>query len=394
MPIRLGLTFDDVLLEPRRTAVKRNDASVATRLTKQARLAIPLISAASDTVSDARFAIALGKLGGMAVLHRNVSLEEQVKMVKEVKAAGVIVGAAVGPMDVARAVALASAGADVIFIDCAHAHAPGIIEAAKEMKEKFKSLTPLHSKTRVLPLLGEIGRMGPQLVVGNVATKEGAKDFVGIADALKVGIGGGAICTTRIVSGVGVPQLTAIMDVVSVAKKYGIPVIADGGIRFTGDMVKALAAGASTVMLGQLFAGTLETPGEVITENGKQYKVYRGMGSREALEKRHAMDRYAESKMSTPPSHKATEGHSTTSASGHSSSTEEEKRKKTHVAEGVTGKVPFRGTVAEVVEEYVGSIQAGMGYIGAATIEDMWKQARFIQITNAGLKESHPHSLA
>ncbi len=351
--IRLGLTFDDVLLEPRKTAVKRADARVETRLTKQARLAIPLLAAASDTVSDARFAIALGKLGGMAVLHRNVSLEEQVKMVKEVKAAGLPVGAAVGPLDVERAVALANAGASVIFIDCAHAHAPGIIAAAKEMK----------ARTKV------------QLVVGNVATKEAAKDFLGIADALKVGIGPGAICTTRIVSGVGVPQLTAVMDVVSVAQKKGIPVIADGGIRYSGDIVKALAAGASSVMMGSMFAGAEETPGEMITEDGKQYKSYRGMGSREALEKRHATDRYAH----------------TTPASGHPSSSKE--GKKTHVAEGVSGKVLYKGPLAGIVEELVGGIKAGMGYIGAATIEDMAKQARFIQITNAGLSESHPHSL-
>ena len=397
MGIRLGLTFDDVLLEPRKTAVKRGDANVETRLTKQARLAIPLLSAASDTVSDARFAIALGKLGGMAVLHRNCSLEEQVRMVKEVKQVGLPAGAAVGPLDVKRAVALSEAGASFIFIDCAHAHAPGIIAAAKEMKQKFKSLHPLSISPSKE---GERGsNMGVQLIVGNVATKEAAKDFIGIADALKVGIGGGSICTTRVVSGVGVPQLTAIMDVAEVARKRGIPVIADGGIRSSGDIVKALAAGASSVMLGSLFAGTEEAPGEVITENGKQYKVYRGMGSKEALEKRHAVDRYAESKQNT-----------TTPAPGHPSQGEHhhpasedggtppqlrrgEEGKKSHVAEGVSGKVPYRGTVAEVVEEYVGGIKAGMGYIGAATIDEMWRQAKFIQITNAGLRESHPHSL-
>ncbi len=338
--IRLGLTFDDVLLEPRKTAVNRRDATVLTRLSKKARLAIPLLSAASDTVSDARFAIALGKLGGMAVLHRNCSLEEQVKMVKEVKASGVLVGAAVGPLDITRAVALSEAGASVIFIDCAHAHAPGIIASAREMKKKMKA----------------------QLVVGNIVTKEAVKDFASIADALKVGIGPGSICTTRIVSGVGVPQLTAVMDVVSAAKKYGIPVIADGGIRYSGDIVKALAAGASSVMLGSLFAGAEEAPGEVITIDGVKYKSYRGMGSKEALEKRHAVDRYSA-------------------------------EKKHSVVEGVAGKVPFRGSVSDIVEQLVGGIKSGMGYIGAKTIEEMPKQARFIQITGAGLKESHPHSL-
>lgn len=350
--IRLGLTFDDVLLEPRKTAVNRRDASVETRLSKKARLAIPLLSAASDTVSDARFAIALGKLGGMPVLHRNCSLEEQVKMVKEVVKAGVSAGAAVGPKDVARAVALAEAGADVIFIDCAHAHAPGIIASAKEMKRKMKA----------------------QLVVGNIVTKEAARDFAGIADAFKVGIGPGSICTTRVVSGVGVPQLTAVMDVFSVAKAKNIPVIADGGIRTSGDIVKALAAGASSVMLGSLFAGAEEAPGEIITVDGVQYKQYRGMGSRETLEKRHATDRYSSqnSQLSIPNSQK----------------------EKKHVAEGVSGKVRYKGPVSDIVEELVGGITAGMGYIGAKTITGMQKQARFIQITNAGLSESHPHSLS
>ncbi len=347
---RLGLTFDDVLLEPRRSGVNRRDASVETRLSKKARLAIPLLSAASDTVSDARFAIALGKLGGMGVLHRNCSLEEQLQMVKEVAKAGVPVGAAVGPKDVERAVALASAGASVIFIDCAHAHAPGIIAAAKEMKRKMKA----------------------QLVVGNIVTKEAARDFAGIADALKVGIGPGSICVTRVVSGVGVPQLTAVMDVVSVAKKYGIPVIADGGIRYSGDIVKALAAGASSVMLGSLFAGAEESPGELITVDDVLYKSYRGMGSKEALEERYAVDRYVTNNQQPTTYHK---------------------REGKHVVEGVSGKVLYRGPVAGIVEELVGGIRSGMGYIGAATIEDVWKQARFIQITNAGLTESHPHSI-
>lgn len=363
--IRLGLTFDDVLLEPRKTAVNRRDASVETRLSKKARLAIPLLSAASDTVSDARFAIALGKLGGMAVLHRNCSLEEQVQMVKEVAKAGVQVGAAVGPKDVERAVALSEAGAAVIFIDCAHAHAPGIIAEAKEMKRRFKLLPTLPPPRLAdsTPLLRQEGRrIETQLVVGNIVTKEAATDFASVADAFKVGIGPGSICTTRIVSGVGVPQLTAVMDVVSVAKKKGIPVIADGGIRSSGDIVKALAAGASSVMLGSLFAGAEEAPGELITVDDVLYKSYRGMGSKEALEKRHAVDRYSA-------------------------------EKKHSVVEGVAGKVRYRGPVADIVEELVGGIKSGMGYIGAATIEDMWKQARFIQITNAGLTESHPHSL-
>ena len=355
--IRLGLTFDDMLLEPRKTSVNRRDASVETRLSKQARLAIPLLGAASDTVSDARFAIALGKLGGMAVLHRNCTPEEQIKMIKDVQKAGVPVGAAVGPKDVERAVALAKAGASAIFIDCAHAHAPGIIAAAKEMKRRIKPLPPQAAGAPFRK-----GRISAQLIVGNIVTKEAVRDFAGTADAFKVGIGPGSICTTRIVSGVGVPQLTAIMDVASVARNKGIPVIADGGIRSSGDIVKALAAGASTVMLGSLFAGAEEAPGELIVENDVKYKAYRGMGSTGAQAKRHALDRYGNIKE-------------------HS------------VVEGVSGKVPYRGSLKGIVEELLGGIKSGMGYIGAATIEDIPKQAKFIQITNAGLKESHAHSI-
>jgi len=338
--IRFGLTFDDVLLEPRKTNVLRHDASLKTQLSKNIALDVPLIAAASDTVSEARFAIALAQAGGIAVLHRNCSVEEHVAMVKEVKAAGVLVAAAVGPTDVERALALDEAGADAISIDCAHAHAPGIIDAAKKMKAGIRG----------------------DLIVGNIATKEAAKDFIGIADALKVGIGAGSICTTRIVSGVGVPQLTAILDVVSIASRKGIPVIADGGIRASGDIVKALAAGASSVMLGSLFAGVDEAPGDIISVEGKNYKRYRGMGSAEALSKRHAVDRYSQEQGN-------------------------------HTPEGVTGMVPAKGPVSGVAEQLSNGIRSGMGYVGAATIPDIHTHARFIRITPAGLSESHPHSL-
>lgn len=338
---RLGVTFDEVLLEPRKTSVLRDDVSLETNLTKKTTLKTPLLAAASDTVSEARLAIALGTRGGLAVLHRNCTVEEQIAMVKEVKESGVPAAAAVGPTDVERAKRLAEAGASFISIDCAHAHAPGIVEAAKEMKK----------------LIGDA-----QLIVGNVATKEAARDFVHIADALKVGIGPGSICTTRIVSGVGVPQLTAINDVASVARKHNVPIIADGGIRFSGDIVKALAAGASSVMMGSMFAATEEAPGEIIEEDGVRYKSYRGMGSQEAMDKRHATDRYSE--------------------------------KGTHATpEGVTGRVLLKGTVSSVVDELEGGVRAGMAYIGAHTINEAPKQARFIQISNAGLQESHPHSI-
>lgn len=338
--IRTGLTFDEVLLEPRKTSVLRQDVNVQTKLTKTATLNIPVLAAASDTVSGTKLAIALGKLGGMAVLHRNCSVEEQIQMIKEVKATDLPVAVAVGPTDIDRAVVVAKAGADFIFIDCAHAHAPGIIKVAQEIKKQTKA----------------------QLVVGNIATKEAARDFSHVADAFKVGIGPGSICTTRVVSGVGVPQLTAIMDVASVAKRHNIPVIADGGIRFSGDVVKALAAGASSVMLGSLFAATEEAPGDITEIDGKRYKTYRGMGSVEAMAKRHAIDRYAENGKHTTP-------------------------------EGVSGRVPLRGSVSVVVDELLNGIRAGMGYLGARTINELPKQARFIFITKAGLLESHPHSI-
>ena len=337
--IRTGLTFDEVLLEPRLTSVLRQDASLKTRLTKSTTLDIPVLAAASDTVSEARLALALGKLGGMAVLHRNCTVDEQAAMVVEVKKGVSQVGAAVGPTDIDRAEKLVRAGATHIFTDCAHAHAPGIRDAVVEMKKKT----------------------GAQIIVGNIATKEAARYFAKVADAVKVGIGPGSICTTRVVSGVGVPQLSAIMDVASVLGGK-VPLIADGGIRFSGDVVKALAAGASSVMLGSLLAATEEAPGEVIDVDGAQYKAYRGMGSKEAIEKRHAMDRYA------PGSKHMT-------------------------SEGVSGRVPLRGTLAAVIEELTGGVQAGMGYIGAKTISDMATQARFIFISKAGLLESHPHSI-
>lgn len=338
--IPFGLTFDDVLLEPRKTSVMRHETSVKTQFTKRIALDVPLVAAASDTVSEPRLARALAEAGGIAVLHRNCSIEEQLAMVREVKQSGARVAAAIGPTDSERAKALDNAGVDAIVMDCAHAHADGILKAVAEIKKSIKA----------------------ELVVGNIATVEAARDFAPYADAFKVGIGPGSICTTRIVSGVGVPQLTAIHEVAKVALKKGIPLIADGGIRASGDIVKAFGMGASSVMLGSLFAATDEAPGEVIEVSGKKYKAYRGMGSKEALEKRHAVDRYAQSVGN-------------------------------HTAEGVSGMVPYRGTVQELVSSLVGGIQSGMGYIGAKTIPDIKKQARFIRITSAGLMESHPHSL-
>ncbi|PIS41093.1 MAG: guanosine monophosphate reductase [Candidatus Kerfeldbacteria bacterium CG08_land_8_20_14_0_20_42_7] len=336
-----GLTFDDVLLEPRKSSVDRNAVSLATHLTKTVILDIPILSAAMDTVSEGKMAIALGKLGGLAVLHRNCEISDQVAWIKKAGNMGVQVGAAVGPHDIERAQALSGAGVTAIFVDCAHAHHTKIIKDLRAMKKTIHK----------------------PLVIGNIATKEAALELAPFADALKVGIGPGAICTTRVVTGVGVPQLTAIMDVVSVAKKKKIPVIADGGIKYSGDIVKALAAGASAVMLGSMLAGTDESPGKVVAQKGKKMKMYRGMGSLTAMKRGASSDRYFQ------------------------------KGNVKYVPEGVEGLTPYKGSVAEVVWNMVGGLKSGMGYIGAKKIEHMPAQARFIQLTQASFVESHPHSL-
>lgn len=341
MNFPLGLTFDDVLLEPRESDVLRSEAVLITRLTKKLTIQIPILSAAMDTVSGAEMAIALGRLGGISILHRNCTVAEQIDMLKRAKKARILVGAAVGAVDPDRTVALDHAGADVIVVDTAHAHVKAIIKSAKEIKRKIKA----------------------QLIVGNIATREAAAAFAPFVDALKVGIGPGSICTTRIVAGVGVPQLTAIMDVASIAKKKNIPVIADGGTRHSGDVVKALAAGASSVMLGSLLAGTKEAPGKFIKFKGESYKAYRGMGSLGAMTAGQSSDRYFQ------------------------------RGNKRYVPEGIEGLVKYKGPVAQIVEQITGGLRSGMGYLGAKTIEDISKRAKFIRITNAGLRESHPHDV-
>jgi len=339
--ISFGLTFDDVLLEPRESRVHPRTASLETKLTKKIKLKIPILAAAMDTLSETEMAIALGRLGGLAVLHRNCTAEEEVAMVKAVKAEGLICGAACGPHDIDRARALDAAGADVIFIDCAHAHNMEVVKNSQIIKNSVKA----------------------EVVVGNIATKEAAKEIVKFADGIKVGVGPGSICTTRIVTGVGVPQITAIQNVVSVAKKNGVPVIADGGTKYSGDVVKALAAGADCVMLGSMLAGTKESPGEVIKIEGRLVKVFRGMGSIGAMKKGQSADRYFQNS-----SQKL-------------------------VPEGIEGLVRYKGALEEVIYQILGGIRSGMGYIGAQTIEDIPKQAKFMMITSAGLNESHPHSV-
>lgn len=458
-----GYTFDDVLLIPQGTEVEPKDVDVSTQITPKIRLNIPILSAAMDTVTEWKMAIAMARLGGLGVIHRNMSIEEQAEMVRRVKreetveevitispeetidyalflmeregidglpvidngelvgivtktdittregervkevmtkevitakeSASVeeimalmiensidrvpivnddgklvgiitigdllarkkhknavrdeegrlIVAAAVSPFDIKRALALDKVGADVIVIDTAHAHNLKAIKAMKEIKNK----------------------VGAELIVGNIANPKAVDDLT-FADAVKVGIGPGSICTTRIVAGVGVPQITAISMVADKAVEYGIRVIADGGIRYSGDIVKAIAAGADAVMLGNLLAGTKEAPGREVTINGRKYKQYRGMGSLGAMMKGGAERYYQKGHMKT----------------------------RKFVPEGIEGVVPYKGKVSEVLYQLVGGLRAGMGYVGAKNIKELKEKSEFVIITHAGVRESHPHDIA
>jgi IMP dehydrogenase len=467
-----GFTFDDVLLMPAYSQVLPRETDLSTQLTKSIRINIPMLSAAMDTVTEAGLAIALAREGGLGILHKNMSVEDQaaqvrkvkrsesgliidpitlhkdstiadaLKLMKENKIGGIpivdhskklvgiltnrdlrfetiytkkvsevmtsnnlitapegtdlkkakiilsqhkieklpvvkkdgtlvglityrdmlqlqshpnavkdafgrlLVGAALGiTADMLhRAAALQQVGVDIVALDSAHGHSKGVIDALKLLKKNFKKL---------------------QVIAGNAGTAEGAKALADAgADAVKIGIGPGSICTTRIVAGTGVPQLTAIMEAAHALKAKGIPVIADGGIRYTGDMVKALAAGANTVMMGSVFAGTEESPGETIIYEGRKFKQYRGMGSIGAMQVGSG-DRYFQ---------------------------DVEDGIKKLVPEGIEGRVPFKGNVSEMVHQYTGGLRAGMGYCGAKTISDLQK-AKFVKITNAGMKESHAHDV-
>ncbi len=344
----LALTFDDVLLVPQKSEVLPRDVNLRTQLTKKLYLEIPLLSSPMDTVTESAMAIAMGKEGGLGIVHKNLDVEQQVAEVKKVKQAGFMAGAAVsvGEPAMRRAEALVEARVDVLVVDSAHGHSEGVIAMVAYLKKTYPDV---------------------QVVGGNVATAAATKDLIKAgADAVKVGIGPGSICTTRIVAGIGVPQLTAIVNCAKEANRHGIPIIADGGIRYSGDIVKALAAGASIVMMGGALAGTDEAPGEVIEENGVKLKAYRGMGSMEAMQ-RGSKDRYLQESV-----------------------TEAKKL----VPEGIVGKIKYKGSVDQVVYQLLGGLRAGMGYCGSATIEDLHANAEFVQITNAGIRESHPHSLA
>ena len=348
----LGLTYDDVLLLPDASDVVPSEVDTDTRLTRKISLKIPIASSAMDTVTESAMAIAMAKAGGIGIVHRNLPIEDQVKHVIEVKKSG-IVGAAVGVGDdgYARAVALIEAGVDVVVVDTAHGHHRAVLEAIARIKKSHPDI---------------------QIIGGNVATRAGAQALINAgADAVKVGVGPGSICTTRVVAGVGVPQVTAIMEAHKACVKADVPLIADGGLQYSGDIAKAIVAGADTVMLGSLLAGCDESPGELVEVQGRKYKAYRGMGSLGAMQSRgeqksYSKDRYMQDDVLS-----------------------EDKL----VPEGIEGKVAYKGAVATTIHQLVGGLRSGMGYAGAATIADLQNNGQLIQITAAGLQESHPHDV-
>lgn len=343
-----GLTYDDVLLVPQYSEVLPRDVDITTRLTKKIILNTPIMSAAMDTVTESSMAIAMAQAGGIGIIHKNMSIDKQVSEVKKVKDKNnLIVGAAVGVTadTLERVKKLVQNKVDVIVIDTAHGHSKGVIDMLKKVKKQFPKL---------------------QVIVGNIVTGEAARDLVKAgADAVKVGVGPGSICTTRIIAGVGFPQFSAVYEVAQAIKGSGVPIIADGGIRYAGDIPKALAVGASSVMAGSLFAGTEESPGEIITLDNKKYKTYRGMGSVEAMQDG-SKDRYFQ---------------------------DAEDEIKKLVPEGVVAKVPFKGKLVDVMHQLVGGLRAGMGYCGAKDIFTLQKKAQFVKISASGIAESHPHDI-
>ncbi len=337
-----GITFDDVLLCPAYSEVLPRQVNIRGRFSRHIDLALPFVSAAMDTVTEAPMAIAMAKAGGLGVIHKNMGIEAQAAEVAKVKAEGlpVAAGTGVSPDLMERVQALVNAGVDAIVLDSAHGHSKGVIDALKEIKAAYPQM---------------------DVVAGNIATSQAAYDLIRAgADGLKVGMGPGSICTTRIVAGMGMPQLTAIAEVAAVAGDE-IPVIADGGMRYSGDVVKALAAGAHCAMCGSLFAGTDEAPGEIIEVNGQPMKTYRGMGTIKAMLAGSA-DRYFQ------------------------------KGTKKLVPEGVVARVPYKGPVADVLYQLEGGLRAGMGYVGAENLQTL-RSARFVRVSPASVIENHPHDV-
>ena len=345
--IKESLTFDDVLLIPQYSSVLPSDTNISLDLTKNISLQVPFLSSAMDTVTESKMAIAIAKEGGIGIIHRNLNIKSQTKEITRVKKKKLIVGAAVGTNyeDIERARSLIDSGCDLIVIDTAHGHSKKVINTLLKLK-KINSKIPI--------------------CVGNIATGEAAKRLYNSgADIIKVGIGPGSICTTRMVAGIGVPQISAIMDVKRALKSRKVKIISDGGIKFSGDIVKALAAGADAIMMGSIFAGTEESPGKKFKVKGKLYKQYRGMGSIGAMSSGSA-NRYFQKNF---------------------------KDKSKFVPEGVEGRVEFKGNVSKIIYQLKGGLRSSMGYIGAKNLLQLKKNAKFIKITKAGFYESMVHSV-
>ena len=347
-PIKEALTFDDVLLTPNYSNVLPSDVSTNTNLSGNINLQIPLLSSAMDTVTESKMAISIAKAGGLGIIHRNLDIKKQIIEIKKVISKKLPVGAAVGAgsAEFKRAQALLKQNITMIVVDTAHGHTKKVAEIIKKIK-KIKS-------------------KNTALCAGNIATPEAAKFLANLGvDVIKVGIGPGSICTTRLVAGIGMPQLSAILAVKKGLKNKNVKIIADGGIKFSGDIPKALAAGADAVMIGSLFAGTDEAPGKIIKKNGRFYKSFRGMGSIGAMNKGSA-DRYFQTK---------------------------QKDKSKYVPEGVEGLVKYKGEVGNIIFQLVGGLKSSMGYLGRKNIKDLRKKAKFVKITKAGFYESMVHNI-
>ena len=345
--IKDSLTFDDVSLIPQHSSVVPNETVTSIELFKNLKLKIPLISSAMDTVTESKMAIAIGKLGGIGVIHRNLSIEKQVHEVKKVKRQKLLVGAAIGVTnnDLDRAKKLSKANVDLIVIDTAHGHTNKVLKIIKNIKKIIKKVP---------------------LCAGNIATGKAARFLADSGvDIVKVGIGPGSICTTRLVAGVGIPQLSAVIEVKNALKNRKTKIISDGGIKFSGDLAKAIGAGADAVMIGSLFSGTLESPGKIFKRKGKLFKSFRGMGSAGAMAVGSA-DRYYQKRF---------------------------KNLSKFVPEGVEGIVKFKGPVSKIIYNLVGGLRSSMGYLGAKTVKDLQKKGEFVKITKAGFYESMVHNV-
>ena len=347
-PIKEALTFDDVTMAPKYSEVLPSEVNTTTKLSNNLTLKIPLLSSAMDTVTESKMAIAIAKEGGIGVIHRNLDIKKQIQEIRKVKQQKLLVGAAVGagPLELKRAEAILKENIDLIVVDTAHGHSKKVAEIIKAIKKMKKKKTTL--------------------CAGNIATAEAAKFLIKLGvDIVKVGIGPGSICTTRLVAGIGVPQLSAIIDAKKGIKNKKTKIISDGGIKYSGDIAKALSAGADAVMIGSLFAGSLETPGKLIKKSGKLFKSFRGMGSVGAMNKGSA-DRYFQTK---------------------------QKDVSKYVPEGVEGFVKYKGDVKNIIHKLIGGLRSSMGYLGAKKITLLKDKPNFVKITKAGFYESMVHNV-